>query len=354
MQTLGSLNAALEQRQLARQFAAFAITRAVSNGLDQQLASLEQRLGPRATILGVARSAVGAMTTGGQLGALQSYGRAFLALVAQRSILGRLSNAPRVPLATRVTAAGEGIAAGYVGEGRPIPVAAFDLATTTLEPVKLGILTIVSHELGRSVSEDALTYVEQLLVRSTARGEDAVLLDGGAAIETVRPASILSGLLPVGGGSPTMIEEDVAALVTAVREGEPEAPVFIVSVSGALYLASLRSSNGTRLFPDILLNGGSLLGAPVLVSRAAGNKLVLLDEADLAIADGGVEVDSVEAADVEMRDTPTQSGVTGSGAQMVSLWQNNLTGVRTLRYLNWALGHSDGAAYLELPLGSPA
>ena len=163
-----------------------------------------------------------------------------------------------------------------------------------------------------------------------------------------RPASILDGVSALGGGSPSGLEDDVEALVKAVRGGEAEAPVFIASLSGALYLATARSENGERLFPDVTLLGGELLGAPLLIASAAGSKLIFMDGAALWYSDGGVELDRATDAAFQFSDTPS-----ADAANTVSLWQTNTIAFKAIQYVSWRLADATAIAYIELPVGSP-
>jgi valyl-tRNA synthetase len=60
--------------------------------------------------------------------------------------------------------------------------------------------------------------------------------------------------------------------------------------------------------------------------------------------DGGVSLDMSMEASVQMDDAPS------AGAQsLVSLWQNNLVGIRAERYINWSPRRASnlGIALLE-------
>lgn len=60
--------------------------------------------------------------------------------------------------------------------------------------------------------------------------------------------------------------------------------------------------------------------------------------------DGGVSIDMSMEASVQMNDAPS------AGAQsLVSLWQNNLVGIRAEQYINWAARRTSnlGIALIE-------
>ena len=76
------------------------------------------------------------------------------------------------------------------------------------------------------------------------------MLSSETAIEGLKPAGLLQGRDPVGGGSPESAEADVYATVAAVRGGEAESPIFFTSRYAAAALAQLQTSGGVRVFPD--------------------------------------------------------------------------------------------------------
>ena len=69
-----------------------------------------------------------------------------------------------------------------------------------------------------------------------------------------------------------------------------------------------------------------------MLSPSAGANLILLDPPVLAVADGGLELDTSDQAIVQMDDAPAAASAT---TVYVSLWQDNLTGIRVERTVNW-------------------
>ena len=188
-------------------------------------------------------------------------------------------------------------------------------------------------------------------MRATARSLDRAFLDGGAAVELGRPASILHGIDPLSAGSPSSIEDDVSALLLALRHSEPEQPVFIASLSGVLWLARQRAADGSRLFEGVSASGGNLLGVPLLVTPAAEDRLVAVDASAILFADQGVDIAPAHDGTLQFSSTP------GAGPQTsISLFQTGTIALRATRYVTWMHGTDDAAAYVTLPLatGSPA
>ena len=87
-----------------------------------------------------------------------------------------------------------------------------------------------------------------------------------------------------------------------------------------------------------------------MISKAAGNKLVLIDAANLVVTDEGLEVKQSEQAAIEMLDNPTNNSATPTGTNVVSMFQANATALRLIRWLHWTLATDDAVSYLELPI----
>jgi hypothetical protein len=107
---------------------------------------------------------------------------------------------------------------------------------------------------------------------------------------------------------------------------------FIAGTSTIKLLATAKASGSTEfLFPDVGLQGGELLGAPVIVSEGiAADSLMLLNASAIAAAFEGIAIDRSRYSSVEMQSAPSQDSTTSTGAELVSLWQNNLVGFRVV------------------------
>ena len=111
----------------------------------------------------------------------------------------------------------------------------------------------------------------------------------------------------------------------------------------AMKAAALSGVNGF-VYPGMSPTGGTLAGIPTLVSdQLAAGRVVLADASQIATSDGGIVLDSASHASVQLNDAP-------SGAAGVSLWQNNLLGLRAERYLGFrappgAVAVLDGATW---------
>ena len=80
----------------------------------------------------------------------------------------------------------------------------------------------------------------------------------------------------------------------------------------------------------------------IIRSKADYGIIVLADANQILLADDGqVSVDVSREASLEMDDAPS-----GGPQSLVSLWQNNLVGLRAERYVTWKLRRDVGVTYL--------
>jgi HK97 family phage major capsid protein len=167
-------------------------------------------------------------------------------------------------------------------EGHPIPVGRIDFLAPRTAISKFAVILAMTDELLRMAAPRGLSLIERVSLRALRRGEDTLLLSDDAAVTAGNPAGLLNGLSPVGAGSPTTaLADDFSALWDAVTDGDPAAPFFVLSSRGAIYLATL-NENGSPLFPNLSpATGGTIYNVPVLLSKAAGANVILIDAARL-------------------------------------------------------------------------
>ena len=85
------------------------------------------------------------------------------------------------------------------------------------------------------------------------------------------------------------------------------------------------------------------------MSPAAANRLILIDAAQIASYDGGLEVETSINAAIEMSDDPSDGA-----AARVSAFQTNITVLKLLKFTNWQNLASDAVGFLTLPAGTTA
>jgi hypothetical protein len=104
-----------------------------------------------------------------------------------------------------------------------------------------------------------------------------------------------------------------------------------------------QTESGAR-FPNARVDGtGDVCGIPLLTSRAAGNRLILIDPTELVVVDNGLDVTVSTQAAVAMDDNPS-----AGAAQLVSGYQTGTAFLKFVRRLWWALLRADAVAYTTI------
>lgn len=300
-------------------------------------------------------------TWGEELSPIAPLASAFVELIRPRSILGRLSGYRPVPfdITFPVQTAAAGV--GWTAEGAPVMVSELAFDTEIFQRSKIAGIVVISRELARSSDPAAERLIQNDLANSIATFSDRAFLDPTVdAVADVSPASITFGATSVTatGTTAAHFRADARALIEAMvaAGGQFTAPVWAMDSVTAISLALLGVDE------NLTLTGGTLLGVPVLVGNGVpanpgsgspltgdGSRIVLIDAAEVLLADGGVELSGSNQATLEMNTTPTNP-VTASTVA-VSLWQENLTAMMATRRIRWqrrsagSVGLIDSANY---------
>jgi HK97 family phage major capsid protein len=279
----------------------------------------------------------------------------FIELLRPMTIIGKLTALRRVPFNIRIPRQTAGVTGSFVGEGAPKPVNALAFDNITMPWAKAAVIVVLTDELVRFSNPSAEALVRQDMLAGIAEYLDKRFIEPQyAGVPTVSPASITYGLTPINGSSTTVagITAYVKAAMTAYANANQNlsAAVWIMAPKTALALSMIRNVNDEFVFPGINVNGGTFFGLPVVVSNtatAAGSPsegmIVLVDQSEILLADDGqISIDASQEASVQMNDAPS------AGAQsLVSLWQNNLLGLRAERYIYWAKRRSTAVVLID-------
>ncbi|SEP45352.1 phage major capsid protein, HK97 family [Rhodospirillales bacterium URHD0017] len=273
----------------------------------------------------------------------------FIDLLRPATIVGRLSLTP-VPFMTKLPRQTAGSTANWVGEGLSKPVSRLSFDTVQIPFAKIAVIVVITQELARFSTPSA-----ELLVRNDLRDAIAAFIDAQFIDATVSP---VAGLKPgsITNGAPTIastgstvaavtadLSKAMLQLMTAV--GNVRAPAWIMSPAAAMFIATMRTTQEVFAFPSMAnasqgaqMTGLSLMGVPVIVSGnvpvAAGlSDIVLVDQSQVLLADDGqVLLDTSGEASVMMDGAPTTPPTS-----LVSLWQQNLLGIKAERFIYWML-----------------
>jgi HK97 family phage major capsid protein len=217
---------------------------------------------------------------------------------------------------------------------------------------------VLTQEEVKFVPSAEMRVRDDLRAAIAARVDQSFVDPTNAGSAGVEPASVTSGVVAtaVSGTDADAVRVDFKNLMSAfiTANVNVDSPVFIMSKQIALNLSLMLNALGAREFPDINMNGGTLFGVPVVTSQylatggsPAGAYIILINADDIYYAQEGLMVDSSGEASIEMDDDPTQDGLAGTGASLVSLWQNNLLGIKVERFITWKKRRSTAAQYLS-------
>lgn len=267
----------------------------------------------------------------------------FVEYLRPMTIIGRL-NARQVPMFIRFPRATAGTSADFVGSDAAIPAGRISLDTLSLGFARLAAILVETAELVKFGDPSAAAVVTDDAARAIALGADRALLDPTrTAVLGVSPASITNGATAISstGSTADKILADLKSLMLAIDGNIPLSEcTFILSQKLAVHLATLRTTTTNEpVFEDFSLKDGTLFGLPCLISAAVLDSnspvhelAVLCHGPSIALADAGAEADVSQNAAVQLDDAPGSSPLQQN---LVSLWQNNLLGIRVQRYINW-------------------
>jgi len=277
----------------------------------------------------------------------------FAALLRPMTIVGKMQ-VRMVPFEIRYPRQTGGATVGWIGSNVAIPVSALALESSTLGFAKAGAIVVITKELARFSSPAAdVLFRDELLAAAAQFLDQQFISPSAVAVTDVQPASITNGIVATQSTGSTTIEitADLEALLTTVADADVSftAPAWVMKNSDAARLACKRTTTGGVAFPDVRVNGGTLLGIPVITSNSVpssvsgGSIVVLVDASQIDVADEGMlAVDSAEHATLQLDSAPSSSA-----ASQVSLWQSGLVGFRLVAFRNWQRRRDAAVAVLD-------
>jgi HK97 family phage prohead protease len=300
----------------------------------------------------------------GLVGAETSVFADFVEFLRPQTIVGKfgtggIPSLRTVPFRTALVGQTGGGSGYWVGEGKAKPLTSFDFSRTTLEPLKVANICVLTEELIRNSSPSAEMIIRDSLAAALRERMDLDFINPDKALSAgVSPASILNGVTAIAstGNDADAIREDLRLLFGAfiAANNAPTNGVWIMSSRTALTLSLMMNPLGQAEFPGITMNGGTFAGLPVITSEyvspdTSGDFVALVNASDIYVADDGeLGVDMSREASLEMSDAPAHDSVTPTGASLVSLWQTNSVGFRAERTINWKRRRTEGVAWLNL------
>jgi len=297
-------------------------------------------------------------TWAGPLVYAQNMSSEFIELLRPETVVGRIQGLRKVPFNVRMPRQTAGSTAGWVGEGLPKPVSALAFDTVTFPYSKIAGIVVLTEELVRFSNPSAEARVQQDLIETIAQFTDEQFLDPNKAVSAnVSPASVTNGVAPTvsTGTSVAQIAADVSAMLAMYDTGMRQRnPVWVMHPRTARALSLTRTTQDLFAFPGITPTGGTFFGIPVITSTSVGaadvgspavsqTQIILIEASEIFLADDGqVALDVSREASVEMDGAPSSPSTT-----LVSLWQNNMVGLRAERFIHWAKRRADAVAVMS-------
>lgn len=284
----------------------------------------------------------------------------FIDFLRPQTIIGRIPGLRQVPFDIRMARQTAGATAQWVGEGAPKPLSSQSFDAVTLGHTKLSVITVITEELARFSSPSAETIIRDDLAKAVVEASDSDFVDpDNAGSASVKPASIINGVSPAvanGGTSEANVRSDVNSIFGEwiTNNKGVVGGVWIMPTVVAMRLSTMANALGQAAFPTIRADGGTFFGLPVVTSQSNGllntsanGKIVILANApEILLADDGqVSIDVSREASVQLDDTPTNPVV--AATVLVSLWQQNLLGIKAERFINWTKARSTSASWIN-------
>lgn len=276
----------------------------------------------------------------------------------------------RVPFNIRFNTQTTGGEAWWVGEGAPKPVTSLEFTADTLTWAKVASIAVITQEQARFSTPAIEGLVRDALAGALRDKLDRDFVDPGtSAVANVSPASITNGLTPQtsAGTSADNVRTDIQNLLEQfiLDNMGVRGLVLIMPETLALVLSLMVNSLGQPEFPGISVNGGNLLGIPVITSQYAGslsgngNMVIAVSANDVLLADdGGVDVAMSTEASLQMESAPTNNSRTATATTVVSMFQTDSIALKVERFITWKKRRSGAVVFMDEvnwgAIGSPS
>jgi HK97 family phage major capsid protein len=262
---------------------------------------------------GVTPNAI-ATNAGAELAPYRELSQGFFASMAANSAFSKILNAgdfTRTPLRTLIGVLTTAPVASSVSALSAKPVTSMDFSTATLDAEKVVAHVIITEELARSLSPAATSRIGDELRRAASIAVDSKFLALIAAT---------SGITSSGSSGVTAatVLADLTLRLNALTIGADSRLWLIVSPKLYKTLSLVQGTGG------YLVQNGAIGPVRLAVSDAATTVATLIDAKGVAAELDGLTLDSTREASLQLDTDPATDGSSGA----VSLWQNNMTGLR--------------------------
>jgi HK97 family phage major capsid protein len=239
----------------------------------------------------------------------------------------------------------------WVGEGLVKPVSDLSFAELTLGNFKIAGIVVLTEELIRLSTPNAEEVVRRDLKDQIVAFMDRQFVDPTITATSSRPASITNGVAsPAASGTDAdALYADLNTALATFDDAETgtENVYILMRPAVARGISALRNALGQFEFPGLMVNGGTLMGFPVIVSSSVPAATIVVVKADeiLLADDGQVTLDASNQATLDMA---------GGTTPTFNLWQRNCVGIRAERWVAWTKRRSAAVAVIDTVAYAPS
>jgi hypothetical protein len=226
----------------------------------------------------------------------------------------------RVPIRKKIAVLTGGATGSTPLEGNVKLVSTLALSASQITENKSLAIVVVTEELTR---ESNSRLFSEALVEEVVYQVDLAFL-----------AELTGGLSPITSNSGTSIGilQDISAALAAIDTNSSSKLFVITHPDISKAWCTKTTSTGEVAFPEMSPTGGRICNMPVLVSDAAAQQIVIADATQIAATSSEIVLDSSNQATVQLDSAPTSPP--SATANVISLWQNNMDGLKATRW--WA------------------
>lgn len=290
-------------------------------------------------------------------------GTDLLSIVRPLTIIGKLQGLRRVPFDIQLGTTTSASGANWVGEGKAAPLtrSTFSRIATTIPRLKVVAIVVVTEELAKSSTPNAESTLSKDFNDACVSAADVAFIDpANSGIANVKPASVTFGAPAFASTGATLaaIDADLGKLMDSLisRGSTLHFASWVLDPMAVSFLCRLRGSGGVLAYPNLTMQGGTLLSLPVIVSGNVPNvgspqssSIALIDASRVWLAeDGAMAFDVSRATTLQQLDNPTQDITTPTPTTQTSMFQTNSVACRGTRFLNWQIAEAGAAAVLNL------
>ena len=262
-----------------------------------------------------------------------------LAQLGQSLSFGPGSGAIKIPS----RASTPSISGSFVAEGAPIPVRRIGLTSITLNPHKLGVISVFTREIARYSTPAIEGLLRQEIQADTALTVDSILLDATGPSTAIRPAGLRYNVAAL---TASVLNPGYAAIIADINA--LLAPFDSANASGSIALlmnpAQARTlmmtpgPDGTFGWADRFLSQFTVIASTTVTA----GMVIAVGASDFVAVAGTPEFDVSEQTVLHMEDTtPAQIGTVGTptvvAAPAQSMFQTASVALRMLMPTTWAM-----------------